>query len=99
MDKVFPTGYQEQLIGLVPRSLLETCCKMDWFRFIFRLLEAYFACYKGYSYLLYMPSCLFVDFCSCFAVEIQKLNSNSKKCLKCKRKSASKGLRNNIHKT
>ncbi len=28
MDKVFPTGHQDQSIGLVHRSLLETCCKM-----------------------------------------------------------------------
>ena len=47
MDKVFPTGHQEQSIGLVPQSLLETCCKMDWFWLIFRLLEVYFACYKA----------------------------------------------------
>ncbi len=47
MDKVFPTGHREQSIGLVPRSLLETCCKMDLFQFVFRLLEAYFACYKA----------------------------------------------------
>ncbi len=47
MDKVFPTRHREQLIGLVPQSLLETSCKMDLFRFIFRLLEVYFACYKA----------------------------------------------------
>ncbi len=40
MNKVFPTGHREQSIGLVPRSLLETSCKMDRFRLIFRLFEA-----------------------------------------------------------
>ncbi len=37
----FPTGHRKQSIELVPRGLHETCCKMDWFRFIFRPLEAY----------------------------------------------------------
>ncbi len=66
MDEVFPSGHREQSIGLVPRSLLEACCKMDWFRFIFRLIEAYFACYKAIA--IYW---LFVDFCGCFVVKIQ----------------------------
>ncbi len=63
MDKVFPTRHREQSIGLVPQSLLKTCCKIDCFRFIFRLLEAYFACYKAIA--TYMPGCFlffFVDF-------------------------------------
>ena len=61
MDKVFPTGHQEQSIGLVPRSLLKTCCKMDWFRLIFRLLEAYFACYKAIAtYFICLAVCLWI---------------------------------------
>ncbi len=49
MDKVFPTGHHEQSIGLFPRSLLETCCKMDWLRFFFRLLEASFFVVASYK--------------------------------------------------
>ncbi len=61
MDKVFPTGHQKQLIGLVPRGLLETCCKMDWFRFIFRLLEVYFASYKAIAtYFISLVVCLWI---------------------------------------
>ncbi len=65
IDKVFPTGHQ------VPRSLLETCCKMDWFQLIFRLLEAYFASYKAIAtYFICLAVCLWI-FAVCFAVEIQ----------------------------
>ncbi len=61
MDKVFPTGHQEQSIGLVPRSLLEICCKMDWFRLIFRLLETYFACYKAIAtYFICLAVCVWI---------------------------------------
>ncbi len=57
MDKVFL--HQEHSIGLVPRSLLETWCKMDWFQLIFRLLEAYFACYKAIAtYCICLAVCL-----------------------------------------
>ncbi len=46
-------------IGQVPQSLLETCCKMDWFRFTFRLLEAYFARYKAIAtYFIFLAVCL-----------------------------------------
>ncbi len=46
MDKVLPTGHQVQSIGLVPRTLLETCCKMDRLGFIVhsQLIEANFCC-------------------------------------------------------
>ncbi len=61
MDKVYPTGHREQSIGLVPRSLLETCCKMDWFRFNFRFLEACFACYKAIAtYCMCLAVCLWI---------------------------------------
>ncbi len=61
IDKVFPTGHQEIFIGLVPRSLLKTCCKMDWFRLIFRLLDAYFACYKDIAtYFICLAVCLWI---------------------------------------
>ncbi len=61
MDKVFPTGHHEQSIGVVPQSLLETCCKMDWFQLIFSLLEAYFACYKAIAtYFICLAVCLWI---------------------------------------
>ncbi len=67
MDKVFLTGHQEQSIGLVPLSLLETCYKMDWFRLIFRILKAYFACYKAIATcLVCLAVCLMI-----FAVALQ----------------------------
>ena len=61
MDKVFLTGHQEQPMGLVPQSLFEICCKMDWFQLIFRILEAYFACYKAIAtYFIYLTVCLWI---------------------------------------
>ncbi len=59
MDKVFPNGHREQSIRHVPRSRLETSCKMDWFRLIFRLLEAYF-CYKAIATIGFIFSILSV---------------------------------------
>ncbi len=61
MDEVFLTGHQEQSIGLVPRSLLETCCKMDWFQLYFRILGVYFACYKAIAtYFICLAVCLWI---------------------------------------
>ncbi len=61
MDKVFPTGHQEQLIRLVPWRLLEACCTLDWLRLIFRLLEAYFACYKAIAtYFIFLAVSLWI---------------------------------------
>ena len=72
MDKGFTTGHQDQSIGL-PWTLLENCCKMDWFQLIFRLLEAYFACYKAIAtYKAKLPTLyawLFV--CGFFAVVLR----------------------------
>ncbi len=52
---------REQSIGLVPQSLLETSCKIDRFRLIFRLLEAYFACYKAIAtYFICLAVCLWI---------------------------------------
>ncbi len=91
MDKVFPIGHQDQSIGLVPGSLLEICCKMDWFRLIFRLIEAYFACYKAIAtYFICLAVCSWIS-CGCFAVEIQKSNSNSKRCSSAEESQRGKG--------
>ncbi len=61
MNKVFLTRHREQSIGLVPKSLLETSCKMDRFRLIFRLLEAYFSCYKALAtYFICLAVCLWI---------------------------------------
>ncbi len=76
MDKVFLTRHREQLIELVPQSLLETSCKMDWFRFIFWLILLVIRS------LPTLYAWLFVNYCDCFVVEIQKLNLNSKRCPK-----------------
>ncbi len=43
------------------QSLLKTCCKMDWFWLIFRLLEAYFVCYKAIAtYSICLAVCLWI---------------------------------------
>ncbi len=79
MEYVFCTGHQEQLNGLVPWHLLKTCSKIDWLQFL-RLLDDYLLDIR--LYLLYMPVCLFMDFCGCLAVKKQKSNSKSKRCPK-----------------
>ncbi len=39
----------------------QICCKMDWFQFIYRLLEAYFACYKAIpTYFICLGVCGFL---------------------------------------
>ncbi len=83
MDKVFPTGHREQSIRLVPRSLLKACCKMEWFWFIFRLLEAYFARYKVIAtYFIRLAVCLWI-FAVALRYKFKKSNSNSKRRPKC----------------
>ena len=54
------------------QSLLETYCKMDWFLFFFRLLEAFFPpCYKAIATYSKCLVGLFMVACSCFVVEIK----------------------------